>query len=225
MPGHPDLPKNEPSRILIVDDHPVVREGLAIRIGRQEDMAVCGEAASLREALALVASTDPDVAIIDISLGDDDGLDLIRRVRSRGSRVRMIVWSMYGEALFAERALHAGAMGYITKQEATGRIIEAIRCVVRGRVYLSGSQSDRMLLRAVGGGVAPAATPIESLSDRELQVLRLIGGGMTTAEVAKALHRSVHTVETHRQRIKAKLGLRSSAELARAAAHWTLENG
>jgi DNA-binding NarL/FixJ family response regulator len=225
MTGHAARGDPKSARILIVDDHPVVREGLEIRIARQAGLEVCGEAASVAEALAQVEATDPDVAIIDISLGKGDGIDLIRRIRARSDRVRMLVWSMYPETLYAERALHAGAMGYINKQEATGRIIEAILCVIGGRVYLSESMADRLLRRAVGGVAGSDRSPVESLSDRELEVFRLIGAGLTTAEVAGRMQRSVHTVETYRQRIKDKLGLRTAAELARAAAQWALEGG
>ena len=225
MSDHEGLAGGKAARILIVDDHPVVREGLGIRIGRHLDLRVCGEASGVLEALAQLDATDPDVAIIDISLGEGDGLDLIRRIRARGGRVRMLVWSMYPEALYAERALNAGAMGYINKQEATGRIIEAIRSVLAGRQYLSGSISDQLVRCAVAGGPTAVRSPIGSLSDRELEVFRLIGRGLTTAEVAGTMCRSAYTVETYRQRIKAKLGLRTGAELARAAAHWVLENG
>jgi DNA-binding NarL/FixJ family response regulator len=149
--------------VLIVDDHPVVREGLGIRIARQPDLEVCGEASSAAEALALLDATDPDVAVIGISLVESDGLDLIQRIRGRASRVRMLDWSMYPETLYAERALHAGAMGYINKQEATSRIIEAIRCVLADRAYLSGSMADRLLRRMVGGGPSPGSSATESL--------------------------------------------------------------
>jgi len=213
------------ARVLIVDDHPVVREGLGIRIARQPALELCGEASSVAEALAQLDVLNPDVAIIDISLGEGDGLDLIRRIRTRGARVRVLVWSMYPETLYAERALHAGAMGYINKQEATSRIIEAIWCVLEGRLYLSASMADRMLLRVAAGAPTPGSSRFESLSDRELEAFRLIGKGLMTAEVADAMTLSVHTVETYRSRIKAKLKLRTAAELAQAAAQWVLENG
>ena len=216
---------DKPIRVVIADDHPVVREGLGIWIARHPDLRVCGEASSVAEALAQLDATDPDVAIIDISLGEGDGLDLIRRIRARGSRVRMLVWSMYPEALYAGRALYSGAMGYINKQEASSQIVEAIRCVLAGRLYLNRTTSDRLLRRAVSGGPTQVGSPIALLSDRELQAFGLVGKGLTTAEVADAMSLSVHTVETYRQRIKAKLNLRTSAELARAAAHWVLENG
>jgi DNA-binding NarL/FixJ family response regulator len=213
------------ARVLIVDDHPVAREGLGIRIARDPALSVCGEASSVAEALVLLDSTNPDVAIIDISLGDGDGLDLIRRIRARHSSVRMLVWSMYPDTLYAPRALHAGAVGYVNKQEATGRIIEAIECVLEGRLFLSGAIADRVLERAVAGGSSSVGSPIQSLSDRELEVFRLIGRGLMTAEVADVLSLSVHTVETYRERIKAKLVLRTAAELAQAAARWVLERG
>jgi DNA-binding NarL/FixJ family response regulator len=212
------------ARVLIVDDHPVVREGLAIRIARQPALTVCGEASGVAEALAQCDLTRPDVAIIDISLGDGDGLDLIRRIRSRDRRVRILVWSMYPETLYAERALHAGAMGFINKQEATSRIIEAIWCVLDGRVYLRGPVADRVLLRALGG-TNESDPPANSLTDRELEVFRLLGKGLMTSEVAESMKLSVHTVETYRQRIKVKLGLRTAAALTQAAVQWFLENG
>jgi DNA-binding NarL/FixJ family response regulator len=215
----------EPARILIVDDHPVVREGLAIRISREDDLKVCAEASCVTEALAQVDATDPDAAIIDISLGDGDGIDLIRRFRARAARARLLVWSMYPETLYAERALSAGAMGYINKQEATIRIIEAIRCILDGRPYLSQSMSDRLLLRTFTAGKTALASPVALLSDRELEVFRAIGKGLSTSEIAAMMNRSVHTVETYRQRIKIKLNLQTSAELARSAAHFVLENG
>lgn len=212
------------AQVLIVDDHPVVREGLGIRIARQPDLEVCGEASSVAEALVQVDATDPDVAVIDISLGEGDGLDLIRRIRGRAARVRILVWSMHPETLYAERALQAGALGYINKKEATGRIIEAIRCVLAGQVYLSGLMTDRLLRRHVGGGPPQESSPAESLTDRELEVFRLIGGGLTTAEVAGRMNRSVSTVETYRHRIKVRLGLRNATELVQAATQWVLEN-
>jgi DNA-binding NarL/FixJ family response regulator len=211
-------------RVLIVDDHPVVREGLGIWIGRQPDLEVCGEASSVAEALALVDATDPDVAVIDISLGDGDGLDLIRRICGRGARVRILVWSTHPESLYAERALHAGALGYINKREATGQIIEAIRLVLAGQVCVSRSLADRLLRRRISGRASGEISSAEFLTDRELEVFRLIGGGLTTAEVASRMNRSVSTIETYRQRIKKKLGLRNAVELIRAATQWMLEN-
>ena len=144
--------KTQPrARVLIVDDHPAVREALAIRIGRQRDLEVCGEAADMSEALRLIADARPDVAVVDISLKDGDGIDLIKRIRDRDDRVRILVWSMHSEALYAERALRAGALGYVNKEQATDTIVEAIRRVLAGKVYLSDAMTERMLHRAVGG--------------------------------------------------------------------------
>jgi DNA-binding NarL/FixJ family response regulator len=216
-----------PARVLIVDDHPAVREGLGFRIARCPDLVVCGEAADLAGALSQAEQAGPDVIVVDIALGDGNGIDLIRRLRARDPAVRTLVWSMYPESLYAERALRAGAMGYITKQEATGRIIEAIRRVLCGEVFLSEAAAGRLIRRVVGRGaeVPAAPSPEESLSDRELEVLRLLGTGLTTAESAQRLHLSVHTIDTYRQRIKGKLGLKNASELARVAAQWVLEHG
>jgi DNA-binding NarL/FixJ family response regulator len=213
------------ARILIVDDHPAVREALSLRIGRQADMAVCGEAADVAEALRLVAQTRPDVAVIDISLQAGNGIDLIKRIRDRDERVRMLVWSMHGESLYAERALRAGALGYITKDQATDRIVDAIRRVLAGKVWLSDTMAERLLQRAVGTGqTAMTRSALEALADRELEVFRLIGQGVKTADIAERLHLSVKTVETYRDRIRHKLQLADGTELARYATQWVLEN-
>lgn len=225
MSGATPRDPDRPARVLIVDDHPIVREGLGVLIARHGDLAVCGEAAGVAEALRLVDAAAPDVAVIDIALGEGDGLDLVRRIRARAAAVRMLVCSMYPESLYAERALRAGAMGYINKQEPAGQIIAAVRAVLAGRIYLSGAMAERLLRQSVGGRPAADRSPYEALTDRELEVFRLIGAGRTTAQIAAQLHRSIHTIETYRQRIKAKLALQTAAELARAAAHWVLENG
>jgi DNA-binding NarL/FixJ family response regulator len=214
------------ARVLIVDDHPAVREALALRIGRQQDLEVCGEAADLSEALRLVADIRPDVAVVDLSLKSGDGLDLIKRIRDRNDAVRILVWSMHSESLYAERALRAGALGYVNKDQATDRIVEAIRRVLEGKVFLSEAMTERLLHRAVGAGRAEAArSPAESLADRELEVFRLIGEGVKTADIAKRLHLSIKTVETYRDRIRRKLDLRDGMELAHYATRWAAENG
>jgi DNA-binding NarL/FixJ family response regulator len=214
------------ARILIVDDHPAVREALAIRIGRQRDLEVCGEAADISEALRLIADTQPDVAVVDISLKTGDGIDLIKRIKDRNDRVRMLVWSMHSESLYAERALRAGALGYINKDQATDKIVEAIRRVLAGKVWLSEAMAERVLHRAVGTG-QPEVTlsPLDALADRELEVFRLIGQGVKTAEIAERLHLSVKTVETYRDRIRQKLDLDDGTKLAHYATQWVLENG
>lgn len=214
------------ARILIVDDHPAVREALASRIGRQPDLEVCGEAADMTEALLLVADTQPDLAVVDISLKTASGIDLIKRIKDRNDTVRMLVWSMHSESLYAERALRAGALGYVNKDQATDKIIEAIRRVLDGKVYLSDALAEKMLHRAVGGGQKEAKrAPLDALADRELEVFRLIGQGVKTAAIAERLHLSVKTVETYRDRIRKKLDLSDGTELAHFATQWMLENG
>jgi len=212
-----------PTRVLIVDDHPAVREGLAVRIGSQADMEVCGEAGDVGGALKVLAATRPDVAVVDIKLKTGDGLDLVKRIRARDESVRILVWSVYPDKLYAKRALNAGALGYINKEHTTGRIVEAIRRVRDGRVYLGDEMAEDLLSRAVGGHRRLTDTPVEALSDRELEVFRLIGEGLSGRELAKRLHISRHTVDTHRQRIKEKLNLASAAELTQAATRWVLE--
>jgi DNA-binding NarL/FixJ family response regulator len=214
------------ARILIVDDHPAVREALASRIGRQPDLEVCGEAADMSEALRLVADTQPDLVVVDISLKTDSGIDLIKRIKDRNDSVRMLVWSMHSESLYAERALRAGALGYVNKDQATDKIIDAIRRVLEGKVFLSDAMAEKMLHRAVGvGRKGVTAAPLDVLADRELEVFRLIGQGVKTAEIAERLHLSVKTVETYRDRIRQKLDLSDGTELAHYATQWVLENG
>lgn len=217
------LKTSKPAKVLIVDDHPAVREALAVRIATQPDLEVCGEAADTTEALRIAAEADPDVAIIDIALKTGNGIDLIKRLKAHGRKVRAIVWSMHSEDLYAERALRAGAVGYITKEQATGQIIEAIRQVLDGRVYLSAAMSEKLLKRAVGQD--SGRSPLASLSDRELEVFGLIGQGLKTQEIADQLHLSGKTVETYRDRIREKLDLADGAVLTRAAVQWVLENG
>jgi DNA-binding NarL/FixJ family response regulator len=214
------------ARILLVDDHPTAREGLAWRIGQEADLEVCGAAADLGEALRLLAETQPDLAVVDISLKNGNGIELIKRIKDRHDRVRTLVWSMHSESLYAERALRAGAMGYINKDQATEKIVEAIRCVLDGKVWLSEALTARLLQRTVGaGGEDLTRSPLAALTDRELEVFRLIGQGVKTAEIAERLHLSVKTVETYRDRIRQKLDLDDGTKLAHYAAQWTLENG
>jgi DNA-binding NarL/FixJ family response regulator len=211
------------ARVLIVDDHPPVREALAFRIGRQADMKVCGEASDMNEALRLIASCRPDVAVVDISLKSSNGIDLIKRIRDRNEHIRILVWSMHSESLYAERALRAGALGYINKDQATHKIVEAIRRVLAGKVWLSETAAERMLKRAVGGQET-TRLPVENLADRELEVFRLIGEGVKTADIAEQLHLSVKTIETYRDRIRQKLDLSDGTKLAHVATQWVLES-
>ena len=214
------------ARVLIVDDHPAVREALALRISRQPDLEVCGDAADTSDALRLVAEILPDAAVVDISLKTGNGIDLIKRIKDRNDHVRILVWSMHDESLYTERALRAGALGYINKDQATDRIVEAIRRVLEGKVYLSETMAERMLQRAVGGAREEVTRlPVDVLADRELEVFRLIGGGLKTAEIAERLHLSVKTVETYRDRIRQKLNLSDGTRLSHYATQWVLENG
>jgi DNA-binding NarL/FixJ family response regulator len=222
---YPTWSGNRSARVLIVDDHPAAREGLAIRISLQPDLEVCGEACDVAEALEFVESRNPDVVIIDISLKTGNGMDLIKRIKSRCEPVLMLVWSMHHDTLYAERALRAGASGYITKAQATEKIIDAIRQVLAGKIYLSESMSDLILQRTVGSRVGRLeSSPLEGLADRELEVFQLIGQGLDTQQVADWMHVSPKTVETYRLRIKGKLHLDSSRQLVQRAVLWVAEN-
>lgn len=217
--------KSKPKgRVLIVDDHPAVREALALRIGRQSDLVLCGEAADMSEALHLVKETRPDVAVVDISLKTGSGLDLVKRISDRDKGVRILVWSMHSEALYAKRALRAGALGYINKDQATDRIVEAIRRVLAGKVWLSESVADSILQGSVGSRRGSTLSPTDALTDRELDVFQLIGDGVKTVQIAKRLKLSVKTIETYRDRIRQKLELSHGTELARVATEWVLRN-
>ena len=211
------------AKVLIVDDHPAIREALAIRIAHTPDLAVCGEAEDLTEAMRLVADKKPDVAIVDISLKSGDGIDLIKHIKARRQNVRMLVWSMHGEKVYAERALRAGALGYITKEQATDQIIDAIRQVLADKLYLSPSMMESMVHRTLGAAGEVPGDPVEVLSDRELEVFRRIGLGQKARAIAGDLHLSVKTVETYRDRIREKLGLADGTELARAAFQWVMQ--
>lgn len=214
------------AKVVIVDDHPAIREALAIRIARTPDLSVCGEAEDLAGAMRIVAGEKPDVAIVDISLKSGDGIDLVKHIKARNKEVRVLIWSMHGENIYADRALRAGAEGYITKEQATDQIIGAIRQVLAGKVYLSPAMTEALLHRTVGAGTgALTANPIDILSDRELEVFRRIGQGHKTRSIAEQLHLSVKTVETYRDRIRQKLDLRDGNDLGRYAMHWVLENG
>jgi DNA-binding NarL/FixJ family response regulator len=203
-----------------------VRDALALRIGRQPDLRVCGLAADMSEALRLVADAEPDVAVVDISLRTGNGIDLIKQIKDRNHHIRILVWSMHSESLYAQRALRAGALGYITKDQATDRIVEAIRRVLAGKVWLSEEMTERVLQQTVGTARGETTrSPLQVLTDRELAVFRLIGAGVKTAEIAERLHLRVKTVETYHDRIRRKLDLSDGTKLAHYATQWVLENG
>lgn len=209
-------------RIVIVDDHPALCEGLGHRISAQPGLTVCGHAADVDEALKIIRDVNPDVVIVDIALKNSDGLELIKAIRTRHNHVRALVHSMYEESLYADRCLHAGAMGYVNKEADPGDVIKAIREILAGRVYLSPAMTSTVLGRTVSG-VEPQSDPIESLTDRQLEIFRLIGEGCSARKIATRLHISVHTVETHRENIKRKLNVNTIAELTRHAVLWVSE--
>jgi len=223
MPTSKTTPSKRTTRILIVDDHPIVRRGLKELISHSADLEVCGEAADLADALQQVKETRPDLVVVDISLKSGSGIELIKQIKAMAPHIKMLVSSVYDESLYAERALRAGAMGYINKEEALDNIIGAIRQVLSGRVYLSGEMTSRMLHRSLGGEKSERSS-IETLSSRELEIFELIGRGFTTSQIASKLYRSIKTIEAHRESIKLKLNLTNSAQLARNAVQWVLEN-
>lgn len=209
-------------RIVIVDDHPSVRRGIADLIAREADLEVCGEAGDTTEALRVVKAVSPHLVLIDLSLQGGHGIELIEQIKALGGEARMLVVSMHDEALFAERVLRAGAMGYINKQEPAEKLLEAMRQVLGGQIYLSHAMAAR-LLHSVVGGQPLEQDPIQGLSNRELEVFEMIGEGMATKEIARRLDLSSKTIESHREKIKAKLNVSNSAELSRRAVQWVLE--
>jgi DNA-binding NarL/FixJ family response regulator len=200
-----------------VDDHPIVRQGLIQLINAESDLDVCGDAASVDEALDLLEAAEPDIVILDLSLPDSDGLELLKKIRKETRHLPVLVLSMHDESMYAERMLSAGANGYIMKQAAADQLLIALRRVLAGGVYVSEGLGALMIERISSDGRRATANPIERLSNRELQVLNLIGQGRTTREVAETLNLSVKTVESHRQRIKKKLNLQTAAQLVKFA--------
>lgn len=218
--------KTKRARILIVDDHPAVRDALSTWVGKHPDLEVCGEAADVSAAMQLASSSLPDLAVVDISLKKGDGIELIKRFREKLESIRILVWSTHNESFYAERVLRAGAMGYIQKDQPMDQFMTAIRSILAGKVYLSEEMTQKLLGRSIGvKSQETSRNPIEVLADRELEVFRLIGEGLKTAEIAQRLHLSVHTIETYRERIKTKLDMKNSSRLGQFATQWVLENG
>ena len=211
-------------RVLIVDDHPLMRQGLAQLINQQSDLAICGEAEDVPQALQQTSDLKPDVVIVDLSLRGSDGIELIRRLHLQYPQLPILVLSMHDEALYAERALKAGAWGYIMKQEATHQVLSAVRRVLAGEIHVSQLVSSRIMQGMVGGSGISKRSPLERLSDRELEVFRKIGRGATTKEIATELHLSVKTIETYCAHIKEKLRLQSQRELVQHAIQWIMQN-
>jgi DNA-binding NarL/FixJ family response regulator len=214
--------QNAKKGVLVVDDHPLLRQGLAMLINQQQDMQVCAEAEEAHAAMQAVTQRRPDIMILDISLNGPDGLELLKNIRASEPDLPVLILSMHDEAIYAERALRARANGYIMKQEATEKVLVAVRRILNGEVYLSDRMSNKMLQQYIGGAPSIVQSRISSLSDRELEVFRLIGEGRATREIAEELHLSVKTVETYQAHIKEKLALRSGRELIQHAIQWKI---
>lgn len=208
-------------RVLLVDDHPVVREGLTKRINNENDLIVCGEAQSFAEAVQAITNSRPDIVVMDLSLGDGHGLDLIKNLRAGHNPVPILVFTMFEEAAYALRVLHAGAQGYVMKHESPERLLNAIRVVLKGDYALSPQTSSRFLQTVLQPSKSPnPVSPVDTLGDRELEVFELLGNGLGTREIAEKLGRSIKTIETYRARIKEKLQLTSATALVREAVRW-----
>jgi DNA-binding NarL/FixJ family response regulator len=212
--------KDTRTRILLVDDHAVVRYGIAQLINRQPDMVVCGEQEDAANALTAIDKLKPDLVIADISLKDSSGLELMRNIKAQFTKMPVLVVSAHDETVYAEVAFRAGALGYLMKQEALEKIIAAIRRVLNGNIYVSEALGAKMLQQQVRGKTDLQESPVKSLSDRELEVFQLIGRWKKTSEIAQELHLSVKTIEYYREQIKHKLGLKNSAELTQHATSW-----
>jgi DNA-binding NarL/FixJ family response regulator len=210
------------TRIFLADDHPIVRRGLQLLLSLNKDLAVCGEADNAPAALRQIQELKPDLAIVDLELKSSSGLDLIKQLRSLCPKVFVLVFTMHDEPLYADRVLKAGAHGLITKEEGTEKAIEAIHQLIEGKPYISDRVKERMLSAMTGFAKSKAEGSVESLSDREMQVLDLIGNGLGSNEIAQQLKVSIKTVESHRENIKAKLGLRRAPELVQYAYHWVM---
>ncbi|HEX6997562.1 MAG TPA: response regulator transcription factor [Gammaproteobacteria bacterium] len=210
--------------VFVVDDHPIVRQGLVQLIEQEPDLEVCGEAADVKEARLALARSTPDIVILDLSLRDSDGMELVKDIRSKYEQLPVLVLSMHDEMIYAERLLAAGANGYIMKQAAADQLLVAVRRVLSGGIYVSEKVGASMIERFAVAGRAQSSDPIDRLSNRELQVLNLIGRGRTTREIADNLNLSVKTIESHRQRIKKKLNLHTSPQLVQFAVNWYAGN-
>lgn len=217
--------RKQKHRIVVVDDHPIIRRGLADLINQEEDLEVCGEAMDAHQALEMIASQKPDIAVVDISLKEINGIELIKHIKTRNPKLPMLVLSMHDETLYAERALRAGARGYVMKQEPPETVISSIRKVLGGEIYVSEKMSSRLIARMADGTTSGTGSPLERLSDRELEVFQLIGQGMRTRQIAERLCLSIKTIESYREHIKHKLDLQNSTELFQHALQWVQGQG
>ncbi len=211
---------NRKRRILLVDDHPMLRQGLAQVVNQQPDLVVCGEAGDSGTAMQCVAATKPDLAVVDISLEGRSGLELIKDLRALHPEVPILVMSMHDETLYAERVLRAGARGYVMKKSGGEAVLQAIRRVLNGQVHVSESMSSQILDHFTGAGSAKGHSPMGTLTDREFEVFKFIGDGCSTREIARRLHLSPKTVDVHRQNLKAKLKLPNATSLVQHAVRW-----
>ena len=218
-------PERRKSKVFLVDDHPLVREHLTALLQREPDLEVCGQAADAPTALSLIPNQAPDLVILDISLKHSHGLELLKDLKSLRPRLPVLVLSMHDETLYAERALRAGAMGYITKEEATVNVLSAVRKVLAGQVYLSERMAGRMMHKMVNGGTVQPASLSEALADRELEVFEMVGRGLGTRQIAEELRLGIKTVESYKARVKEKLHLADGNELLQHAIQWVQGKG
>jgi len=216
----PTVNRKPKIKVLLVDDHPILRTGLKRMIDQEADMTVCGEAEDGPKAFELTGTLQPDIAVIDISLKGSNGIELIKNLKARYPDLPTLVLSMHDESLYAERALRAGSRGYIMKEEAIEQVLTAIRRALAGEIFLSEKMKSKMLQQMANGKGKVVSSPIEQLTDRELEVFRLIGEGHSTRQIAGQLHLSVRTVEAYREYIKGKLNLKNATELVQHAFHW-----
>lgn len=220
MTSSPHPGRNGKKRVFLVDDHPLMRQGIAQLINEQPDMTVCGEAEDASSGLKGIEQMHPDAAIIDISLRGTNGIELIKNVKALYRFLPILVLSMHDENVYAQRVLRAGALGYVMKQDAAERVVEALRRTLGGEIYVSEKVGSQMLHQAISGRGKPETSPIDRLSDRELEVIQAIGRGKATREIAEELKVSVKTIESHRAHIKDKLGLRNASELVKFSVQW-----
>jgi len=217
------LTPSEKRNVLIVDDHPVFRHGIASLINAEADLHVCGEAATSPLALDAMRRLKPDVALLDISLPGTNGVELIKLMKAEQPKLPLLVLSMHDESLYALRSLRAGALGYVMKAEALNHVLAALRKVLKGEVYVSEKFSERLIFKAIQSIDGGLGSPVDKLSDRELEVLELLGRGFGTREIANELHLSVKTIETHRAHIKEKLGFKDAGEMVRFSIDWVAQ--
>jgi DNA-binding NarL/FixJ family response regulator len=216
--------KKSKSRVMLVDDHPLLRQGIAELVNSEGNLEVCGEAGNMQDAFTPAGQLKPDLIIVDVSLNGNNGIELMKNLSSRYATIPLLAYSMHDESIYAERALRAGAKGYVMKQANPEVLLGAIQQVLKGKTYLSEKISEHLLGKLVGAGASttPVKSPIEKLSDRELEVLQLMGRGMGTSQIADKLCLSVKTIETYREHLKLKLNLSSGQELLRYAIEWSL---